>query len=68
MGKPEDREALVENSRKGYRTGNTLVKRQRNKKQGSQREDIENRNARELKVGRIKTNLLCFYILLYLIL
>lgn len=62
MSKPENREALVENSRKGYRTGNTLVKRQRNKKQGSQREDIEDRNSRELEVGKIKTNLLCFYI------
>lgn len=62
MSKPEDREALVKNSRKGYRTGKAIVKRQRNKKQGSQRKDIEDRNARELEVGKIKTNLLCFYI------
>lgn len=62
MSKPEDREALVENSRKGYRTGKAIVKRQRKRKQGRQREDIEDRNARELEVGRNKRKCLCFYI------
>ena len=55
MGKQEDREALDVNSRKGYRIGKAIVKRQRKRKQGRQRENIEVRNARELEVGRIKT-------------
>lgn len=56
MSKPEDMEALVVNSRKGYRTGKAIEKRQSNRKQGSQTEDIEVRNAKELEVGKIKTN------------